>query len=137
MGECLLIPAAGFQECLTTCPTLNELLGRWTETLIYLGAQTAACNRHHQVEQRLARWMLETIDRCKCNEFALTQGFLAAMLGVRRQQVNIVSKNFFRAGAVEYLNGEITVLNRAKLEKVSCECYRAGRELYSHVMGAD
>jgi CRP-like cAMP-binding protein len=104
-------------------PALRQLLQRYTMTLFAQVAQSSACNRLHPIEQRCARWLLLTHDRVRSDRFPLTQEFLAQMLGVQRTSVNAVAQSLSAAGAIRYARGVITVLDRAKLEAASCECY--------------
>jgi CRP-like cAMP-binding protein len=87
-------------------------------------AQTAACNRYHLLEKRLARWLLMTHDRVQSNEFHLTQEFLAHMLGVRRVGVSGAARRLQARKFISYHRGNIAILNRKGLERASCRCYR-------------
>jgi CRP-like cAMP-binding protein len=86
-------------------------------------AQTAVCNRHHSVNQQLCRWLLLSLDRLHSNELRMTQELIANMLGVRREGVTAAAGELQRAGVIRYSRGKITVLDRTKLEQLSCECY--------------
>lgn len=101
-----------------------KLLLRYTQALITQMAQTAVCNRHHSVEQQLCRWMLLSLDRLQSNELAITQEVIASMLGVRREGVTEAAGKLQRLGIIHYHRGHITVVDRRKLEKRCCECYR-------------
>jgi CRP-like cAMP-binding protein len=101
----------------------QHLLLRYTQALITQMAQTAACNRHHSVEQQLCRWLLLSFDRLDTNALAMTQELIANMLGVRREGVNIAAGVLQDEGLITYHRGEITVLDRPRLEARSCECY--------------
>jgi CRP-like cAMP-binding protein len=81
------------------------------------------CNRHHSVEQQLCRWLLLSLDRLNSTELHMTQELIANMLGVRREGVTEAAGKLQRAGVIRYSRGHITVLNRAKLEEMVCECY--------------
>jgi CRP-like cAMP-binding protein len=122
-GESLRIAAEAFLDCIDRAPALRDLLQRYTMTLFAQVAQSSACNRLHPIEQRCARWLLLTHDRVRSDQFPLTQEFLAQMLGVQRTSVNAVAQTLSEAGAISYVRGVITVLDRAKLEAASCECY--------------
>jgi CRP-like cAMP-binding protein len=100
-----------------------HLLLRYTQSLITQMAQTAVCNRHHSVDQQLCRWLLLSLDRLRSNELRMTQELIANMLGVRREGVTAAAGELQRAGVIRYSRGKITVLDRAKLEQLSCECY--------------
>ncbi len=102
---------------------LQHLLLRYTQALITQMTQTAVCNRHHSVEQQLCRWLLLSLDRLPSNELIMTQELIANMLGVRREGVTQAAGKLQQAGIIEYSRGKITVLDRAKLESLSCECY--------------
>lgn len=99
------------------------LMLRYTQALITQMAQTAVCNRHHSIDQQLCRWLLLSIDRLPSNQVTMTQELIANMLGVRREGVTEAAGKLQRQGVITYVRGEITVLNREKLEALSCECY--------------
>jgi CRP-like cAMP-binding protein len=99
------------------------LLLRYTQSLITQMAQTAVCNRHHTVNQQLCRWLLLSLDRLSTNRLTMTQEMIANMLGVRREGVTEAAGKLQKLGVIEYVRGEITVLNRPKLEQLCCECY--------------
>jgi len=109
---------------------LRDLLLRYTHTLFTQVAQTAACNRLHSIEQRLARWLLLTQDRVGRDEFVLTQDFLSRMLGVRRAGVSVAANTLRQAQLIDYRRGIIVVMDRKGLEKYSCECYRIVKNEY-------
>ena len=100
---------------------------RYIQALISQMAQTAACNRHHSVDQQLCRWLLLSLDRLPTDRLIMTQELIANMLGVRREGVTEAAGKLQRLGAIEYSRGHITVLDRATLEKLSCECYAAAK----------
>jgi CRP-like cAMP-binding protein len=102
---------------------LQNLLLRYTQALMTQMAQTAACNRHHTVEQQLCRWLLQTMDRLPDRELVMTQELVASMLGVRRESVTETAGQLQTAGYIRYRRGHIAVLNRAGLERHACECY--------------
>ena len=102
---------------------MQRLLLRYTQALIAQMAQTAACNRHHSVEQQLCRWLLSTADRVPTRELTMTQELVASMLGVRREGITGAAGSLQDAGFIRYRRGHITVLDRAGLEARSCECY--------------
>lgn len=97
---------------------------RFIEALIYLGGQTAACNRLHTIEQRLARWLLMAHDRVQTNVMPMTHEFLAAMLGVRRAGVTETAGELQRSGLIRYHHGRLAIDDREGLEAAACECYR-------------
>ena len=99
------------------------LMLRYTQSLITQMAQTAVCNRHHSVDQQLCRWLLLSLDRLPGNQLTMTQELIANMLGVRREGVTEAAGKLQRLGVINYSRGQITVLDRPKLETLSCECY--------------
>ena len=101
------------------------VLMRYAQALLNQIAQTAVCNRHHTLGQQLCRWLLMTLDRLPSNQLTVTQEQIANMLGVRREGVTEAAGKLQRSGAIRYRRGRIEVLDRAKLEGASCECYRA------------
>lgn len=102
---------------------LQRLLLRYTQALMTQMAQTAACNRHHSVQQQLCRWLLLTLDRVPSRELIMTQELVASMLGVRRESVTDAAGNLQAAGYIRYRRGHLGVLDRAGLESRACECY--------------
>jgi CRP-like cAMP-binding protein len=102
---------------------MQVLLLRYTQALITQMAQTAVCNRHHSVDQQLCRWLLLSLDRLSSNVLAMTQELIANMLGVRREGVTDAAVKLQKLGVIQYARGQITVLDRPKLEQLSCECY--------------
>jgi CRP-like cAMP-binding protein len=106
---------------------LQHLLLRYTQTLLTQMAQTAACNRHHSLDQQLCRRLLLGLDRLPSNELAMTQELIANMLGVRREGVTVAAGHLQKAGLIEYCRGHIRVLDRRGLEARVCECYAVVR----------
>ncbi|MCX7149921.1 MAG: Crp/Fnr family transcriptional regulator [Rhodocyclales bacterium] len=102
---------------------MQRLLLRYTQALMTQMSQTAACNRHHSVEQQLCRWLLLTYDRVSSRELVITQELIAGMLGVRREGVTEAAGNLQREGFISYRRGHISVLDKAGLESRACECY--------------
>jgi len=102
---------------------LLVLLLRYTQALLTQMAQTAVCNRHHSIDQQLCRWLLLSLDRLPSNELTMTQELIANMLGVRREGVTDAAGKLQKLGVIEYSRGHIKVLDRHKLEELSCECY--------------
>jgi CRP-like cAMP-binding protein len=103
--------------------SLGPILLRYTNAMMAMLAQGAACNRAHALEQRMCRWLLMTRDRVDSDDFPLTQEFIAQMLGVRRPTVSLAGATLQRAGLIKYSRGRITILDRPGLEEASCECY--------------
>jgi len=110
-----------------------ELLTRYTQALFGVIMQATACNAVHRVEQRLARWLLMAGDRMGTDKFPLTQEFAAMMLGAARPTVTVVAGTLQKAGLITYRRGQITIVDREKLEAASCECYRAATDLLQAV----
>jgi CRP-like cAMP-binding protein len=106
--------------------TQRVLLG-YTQLLMAQMIQTAACNRHHSVQQQICRWLLTTLDRVGPREIVVTQEMIAAVLGVRRESVTGVAGDLQRAGLIVYRRGHIQVRDRAGLQRRVCECYGAIR----------
>lgn len=102
---------------------MQGLLLRYVQALMTQMSQSAACNRHHTVEQRLCRWLLLTLDRSETSELVITQELMASMLGVRREGITEAAGKLQRAGYIQSRRGHIAVLKRAGLEASACECY--------------
>jgi len=113
---------------------LQRLLLRYTQALITQMTQTAACNRHHSVEQQLCRWLLLTLDRMPTNELIMTQELVASMLGVRREGITEAAGRLQQAGYISYRRGHITVLDRSGLETRACECYAVVKKELSRLL---
>jgi CRP-like cAMP-binding protein len=128
-GHALRMRSAHLKERLKKAHNslLTQLL-LYTRTLMKQVTQTAACNRLHTVEERLARWLLMCHDRVESDELPLTQDFISHMLGTRRASVGTAATKLQAAGVIRYSKGHITILNRAALEASSCECYHAVKE---------
>jgi CRP-like cAMP-binding protein len=107
---------------------LSDLLLRYTQVLITQMAQTAVCNRHHRIEQQLCRWLLISLDRLPDNKLSMTQELIGNMLGVRREGITDAASKLQRLEVIEYRRGQITVLDRTRLEAMSCECYRVVKD---------
>ena len=123
------------QEFNRAGPVLHLLL-RYTQALITQMAQTAVCNRHHSLDQQLCRWLLLSLDRLHSNEIVMTQELIANMLGVRREGVTEAAGNLQQAGLIRYRRGHITVLDRARLEQRTCECYAVVKREYDRLLPA-
>jgi CRP-like cAMP-binding protein len=113
-----------------------HLLLRYTQALVSQTAQTAACNRHHSLDQQLCRWLLSRLDRSTSNQVVITQELIANMLGVRRVGVTEAAGRLQRAGLIRYRRGRITVLDRNTLEQRACECYAAVTREYDRLLPA-
>lgn len=116
-----------------TGPVLHLLL-RYTQALITQMAQTAVCNRHHSLDQQLCRWLLLSLDRLDGNDLVMTQELIANMLGVRREGVTEAALKLQQEGLIRYARGHITVLDRARLQKRTCECYAVVKQEYDRLL---
>lgn len=102
---------------------VRHLMLLYTQALLTQMAQTAVCNRHHTIDQQLARWLLLSLDRLADDEVSMTQELIANMLGVRREGVTNAAMKLQRLGVIKYNRGHIRVLDRPRLEELTCECY--------------
>ena len=116
------------QNILELTPHLQLMLSRYAAIRGMQVAQTAACNRLHDIEQRLARWLLMTQDRVDSGSLAITHDFLAAMLGTDRSSVSLAAGVLQRKELIEYTRGAVKIVNRKKLEDSACECYGVIRQ---------
>lgn len=122
-GDALRINADALHNLLPDLPMLERLLARFTYLQALQAQQIAACNRLHEVDERLARWLLMTQDRVHLEILPLTHDLLAGMLGTRRSSVTVAAGILQRAGIIDYRRGKVHILNRQKLEEAACECY--------------
>ncbi len=122
-GHCLRIETAAFVSLFNRSSAFQSLVERYTQALFGQISQAAACNRLHSSEERLSRWLLMSHDRVGADEFMITQEFLGQMLGARRSTVSVSAGILQRAGLIRYVRGHVTIVDRAGLEAVSCECY--------------
>jgi CRP-like cAMP-binding protein len=134
-GTATRIKATSFRNEIKHNPALQRELSHYLYAFMAQVAQTAACNRHHQLEQRLARWLLMMHDRVRSNEFRLTQEFLAHMLGVRRVGVTKAAGLLQEKKLISYHRGNITILDRKGLERASCLCYGAVNDIRDRMLG--
>lgn len=111
-----------------------QLLLLYTQSLMTQMSQTAVCNRHHSVEQQLCRLLLHALDRVPGNRLAMTQELMASMLGVRREGVTQAATKLRNEKAIQYARGHITVLDRPKLEELSCECYKVVKNEHDRLL---
>src|SRR3954471_9317961 len=116
-------------------PSLLDRVHRLTQALNIQISHTAACNAHHNLRERLARWLLMAHDRAESDALPLTQEFISMMLAVRRPGVTVAARSLQDTGAIDYRHGSIAVLDRARLEEASCECYGIVREQYRRMLG--
>ncbi len=134
-GGAYRITTGELKEAAAHAPHLRDLLLRYTHVFHVQVAQTAACNAHHELGQRLARWLLAAHDRSGVAELSLTQDLIAVMLGVRRSTVSIAASTLQRAGVIRYQHGRITIIDRVGLENAACECYEAVATEYRALFG--
>ena len=136
-GTAARISTQHFQEAMKKSASLREIVVRYNEGLLAQVQQTAACNALHDLEQRLCRWLLQTQDRAGGDMITLTHEFLSQMLAVRRTTVTLVARSLQDAGAIEYRRGKIRIVDRRKLEKRACECYKVvSQQIDKHLPGA-
>jgi CRP-like cAMP-binding protein len=122
-GNGFRIKVAALQNTLESAPHLQLTLSRYAAVLGMQVAQTAACNRLHDIGQRLARWLLMTQDRVNSGSLHITHDFLATMLGTDRPSVSTAAGTLQSRKVIQYTRGAVEILNRKKLEKSACECY--------------
>jgi CRP-like cAMP-binding protein len=122
-GTGMRISAAALAQVLPRCPKLEKALDRYSLTLGMQASQVAACNGLHEVDARLARWLLMCHDRLDLDSVPITQEFLSQMLGIRRASVTVASGILQKARLIRSSRGEVTILSRKGLEKLACECY--------------
>lgn len=134
-GTALKMKAGALRREAERLSSLNRLLLRYTHSLMMQISQSAACNRYHVVGARLARWLLMTSDRMGSDEFRLTQEFMSNMLGVQREGVSKAAGALQKQELIDYSRGHITILNRSKLEAVTCKCYRIIKTEYERSLG--
>lgn len=126
--RCRKMRAADFAAEVEAGGAVRAMAYRYLRGVLAVAARHTACNALHPAEERCARWLLECHDRVGGDEFQLTHEFLATMLGVRRATVTVTAGSLQTAGLIRYRGGRVTVLDRAGLEEVSCECYAAIRD---------
>jgi CRP-like cAMP-binding protein len=113
---------------------MQRLMLRYMQALVTQMVQTAACNRHHSVEQQFCRWLLLSIDRLPSNVLPMTEGLIANMLGVRQEGVIGVAEQLQKEGLIRYEDGRITVIDRAAVETRACECYAVVRKEFDRLL---
>jgi CRP-like cAMP-binding protein len=133
-GEGYRISARAITEEFNQSAPVMHLLLRYTQALIAQMTQTAACNRHHSVDQQLCRWLLLSLDRLQGNDLKMTQELIANMLGVRREGVTQAALNLQKSGLIRYARGHICVLDRPGLERRTCECYGVVKREYDRLL---
>jgi CRP-like cAMP-binding protein len=122
-GMAFRIAAPGLAGILQRCPVLEKRMQQHGQIIAMQSAQIAVCNRLHEVDERLARWLLMSQDRIGTDTLPLTHEFLAHMLGTRRSSVTVAAGLLQRAGLITYNRGAVKIENRERLEDAACECY--------------
>jgi CRP-like cAMP-binding protein len=122
-GSAFRLDAETLVGILRQCPNLDRQLQRFSQIAAMQTTQIAACNRLHEVNERLARWLLMSADRVGSNSLALTQELLAEMLGTRRASVTVAAAILQKAGLISHSRGAVQIIDRRRLEEASCECY--------------
>jgi len=127
-GDGSRIMGNALQRILRSAPQLQAILNRHTGLQGMQVAQTAACNRLHDIQQRLSRWLLMTQDRVQSGLLPITHDFIATMMGTDRSTVSLAAAALQKKGILEYVRGAVKIVNRRKLEKCACECYEVIRQ---------
>jgi len=128
------VRAEPLHEAWDRSPRIRDLVDRHTEALYGHAIQSVACNALHSVEARFCRWLLTCHDRISNDTVALTQEFLADMLGVQRTTVTAVARTLQEKGAIRYRRGVVDIMDRAVLEQLACECYGVIRRTYERLL---
>ncbi len=134
-GDAVRLEVRAFRRELKASEALRDVVGRYAQALLTQVGQSAACNRAHSAEERCARWLLMSHDRVPGDEIALTQEFLAEMLGMRRASVTKCAGALRRKKLIDYRRARIQVQDRAGLEKAACECYGFIRAEHDRLIG--
>ena len=134
-GRARRIAATVLKRELAQSPALQRGLNRYLFVLMAQLAASATCLRFHEIGPRLARWLLMSQDRAHADSFHVTHEFLAYMLGVRRVGITAAASSLRRGGLIEYLRGELTVLDRVGLEAAACSCYATDEQAYAEMLG--
>ena len=133
-GDGFRVKIGALKSILQSAPVLQRFLTRYAVVQGMQFAQTAACNRLHNIEQRLARWLLITQDRVESEILVITHDFLATMLGTDRPSVSLAAGILMKKKIIEYTRGVVQIMNRKKLEACACECYDVIQQ-YNHEIG--
>lgn len=133
-GEGWRIEASAFRRIVAERPMVKALMLRYVLAALTHIGQNVACSQLHSLDARCARWLLLAHDDVAGDEFALTQEYLAMMLGVTRPSVSVVASAFQKAGLIRYTRGQMTILDRAGLERASCECYGIVRREFDRLL---
>jgi CRP-like cAMP-binding protein len=127
-GDASRMMGSAMERILRSAPQLQAMLNRHSGLQAMQVAQTAACNRLHDIQQRLSRWLLMTQDRVDSGMLPITHDFIATMMGTDRSTVSLAASVLQKKGILEYVRGAVKILNRRKLEKSACECYSVIRQ---------
>lgn len=133
-GSGISIAASALRERAAQSPALMELLLRAAQTLVAQEEQSVACNALHEIERRLARWLLICHDRLNSAMLPITQEYLSIMLGVQRTTVGVAAAALRARGLIRYSRGQLEILDRAGLEQRACECYGAVLQMYDRLL---
>jgi CRP-like cAMP-binding protein len=133
-GDCVRLPVPVLARAMVRRPAIDSLLKKYVAVAYRTEIQGVVCNALHPVEQRLCRWLLVTHEKAAA-EFPVTQDFLAARLGVRRPTVSVIANSLQKAGLIRYHRGMVHVLDRARLERCACDCFRITKAVYERIMG--
>ncbi len=134
-GNAVRMKGAKLKAAFALGGVFQDILLRYTQSLMTQISQTAVCNRLHTLEQQLCRWLLINHDQMQTDKLVMTHDLIANMLGVRREGVSIAAANLQKRGLIKYVRGTITILNRAGLETVCCECYQVVMDEYDRLLG--
>jgi CRP-like cAMP-binding protein len=134
-GNAFRLRSRALQSAFGLGGVFQKILLRYTQSLMTQISQTAVCNRLHEVEKQLCRWLLINHDLLQTNELVMTHDLIANMLGVRREGVSIAAGHLQKKGFIKYVRGTITILDRPGLEAAACECYRVVKEEYDRLLG--
>jgi CRP-like cAMP-binding protein len=133
-GDALRLDAEEFRRGVKSSPELFECVLVYVHALLAQASQAVACSRFHDAEQRLARWLLETADRARVQSFALTQEYLALMLGMQRPWLTQTAQRLQDRGLIRLQRGDIEIVNRTNLRDASCECYTIIRQHFDRFL---
>ena len=134
-GAALRVTAACLREELRLSRALRDILGRYACVLRAQLAETVGCNSFHLLEARLARCLLETLDRAHSKQFHLTHAVLGKVLGVRRESITSAASNLQKRDLIRYSRGGIKIIDRTGIEKAACRCYASAKKTYEHYLG--
>jgi CRP-like cAMP-binding protein len=134
-GTALRIGPTALRQAFNESETLRNRLLRYMQALHIQVSQTAVCNKHHTLEERLTRWLLMAHDRAGEDQFPMTHEFMSLMLGVRRAGVSVTANLLKQAGLIRYRSGSITILDRPGLEDAACECYGNVQRQFEQLLG--